>query len=60
VNNTPEIGPCNECVFPSREPVCGPCTDHRENLPGIPMVLTIMFFGIVLGGCFLLTLWRLK
>ena len=37
VDNKPEIDPCNECGFPSREPVCGPCTDHREDLPGIPI-----------------------
>lgn len=60
MKDTPEIGPCNKCGFPSREPVCGPCTDPREDLPGIPMVLTILISGIVLGGGILLALWRLK
>jgi len=60
MKDNPEIDPCNECGFPSREPVCGPCTDHREDLPGIPMVLTILISGIVLGGGLLLALWRLE
>ena len=48
MKENPEIDPCNECGFPSREPVCGPCTDPREDLPGIPMVLTILISGILL------------
>ncbi|MHB1287360.1 MAG: hypothetical protein ACYCYP_12575 [Leptospirales bacterium] len=43
-----EIDPCNECGIPSREAVCETCEDPHEDLPGIPIILTILISGILL------------
>jgi hypothetical protein len=53
------IDPCNECGIPSREPVCGTCEDHQEDLPGIPIILTILISGILLGVGFFVAIGRL-
>lgn len=42
------IDPCNECGYPSLESVCGSCEDPREDLPGGPLVLTILVSVIIL------------
>lgn len=53
------IDPCNECGIPSREPVCGTCEDSQEDLPGIPIVLTILISGIFLVAGLLIAIGKM-
>ena len=52
------IDPCNECGFPSPEGFCVNCYDPCDDLPGIPLVLTILVSAITIVAVFFVAIGK--